>query len=118
MSVVIEVTNVPPYCGVPRLSHQCPVGVVVTVVVPTADVVVDVVTVVTVADVEVVVDVLDIGLVVVVDVVDDFTHDAKINDVTMRQVSSTQIIPLFITPPFILTYLRKSFSMILFPMSG
>jgi len=94
MSVVIEVTNVPPYCGVPRLSHQFPVVVVVTVVVTAADVVVEVITLA--VGVDAVVDVLDIGVVVVVDVVDDFTHDAKINDVTMRQVSSTQIIPLFI----------------------
>lgn len=85
---------VPPYCGVPRLSHQFPVEVVVAAVVTGADVVVDVeavVAVVTGTDVVVVV-----SEVVDVDVVLDLAQDAKINDVTMRQVSTIQKTPFFI----------------------
>lgn len=44
-----------------------------------------------------VVDVVGVETVVVVDV----AQDAKTNDVIMRQVSTVQIIPFFIEPPFI-----------------
>ena len=33
MSELIAAVNVPPYCGVPKLSHQLPVDIVVTLVV-------------------------------------------------------------------------------------
>ena len=83
-------TRVPPYVGVPRLSHQFPAVVVVAVVVTTADVVVDVMVNVGV------VDVLDVVLVVLVDVALDLAQDARTSDITMRKVSTIQINPLFI----------------------
>jgi hypothetical protein len=90
-------TASPPYCGV-RLSHQCPVTVVVVVVtevVVEVDVAVEVVEgVVTEVVVVLVVD-------VVPDVVADVLQDAKTSDVTMIQVSSTQITPLFMQASFL-----------------
>jgi uncharacterized membrane protein len=86
---VSRTTIVPPDCGVPRLSHQLPVTVVVVgaaVVVAVAVGWVVVVVVVVVMDV-----VVDVGMDVV-----DVAQDAKTRDVTMRQVSTIQIIPLFI----------------------
>jgi molybdenum cofactor biosynthesis enzyme len=89
--------NVPPYCGVPRLSHQFPVEVVVTAVVTTAVDVVVVgttvavdVTVVTVVAMDAVVAVV-VGMLVV-----DELHDAKTSDITIRQVSPIQINLFFI----------------------
>jgi len=85
---------VPPYCGLPSLSHQLPVVVVVFLVV------VGVVMVV----------VLVVGLDVVgVDVVDDsgvddvvdVLQDARTSVVTMRQVSTIQIAPFFIQSSFL-----------------
>ena len=67
MSEETEVTNVPPYIGVPRLSHQCPVDEVVAVVVTTADAVVVVVT--EVAGVDVVAEVVVVDVVGFADVV-------------------------------------------------
>jgi len=85
MSLEYEITKSPPYCGLPRLSHQFPVtAVVVAVVVVGVVVVVVVVVVVLVVDVGVEVD----------DVV--LLHDAKTSDATTRQVSSIQVIPFFI----------------------
>jgi hypothetical protein len=84
----IRYVIVPPYCGVPRLSHQFPVEVVDAVVVTGADVVVEVgavVAVVTGIDA-----VVEVGVVAGTDVVLDLAQDAKINDVTMRQVSTIQ----------------------------
>ena len=102
MSEDTEVTNVPPYIGVPRLSHQCPVDDVVAVVVITADEVVDVVT--EVAGVDVVVEVVLVD-VCVGDVVVDVLQDAKTSEITMVQVSSTQITPLFMQASFLICIL-------------
>ena len=90
--------SVPPYCGVPRLSHQFPVEVAVTAVVTA---VVDVVDVVVCRLVVVVVVVVAAGVVEVVEVVEvvvvDFEEqDANTSDVTIRQVSTIQITPFFI----------------------
>ena len=97
-------TASPPYCGV-RLSHQCPVTVVVVVV---TEVVVEVEVDVTVEVVEDVVPEVVVVLVVdvVPDVVADVLQDAKTSDVTMIQVSSTQITPLFMQASFL--YLHNS----------
>jgi len=84
----IRYVIVPPYCGVPRLSHQFPVEVVVAAVVIEADVVVDVEAVVAVVTgTEVVVEV---GVVAGSDVVLDLAQDVKTIDITMRQVSTIQ----------------------------
>jgi hypothetical protein len=86
---------VPPYCGVPRVSHQFPVTAVVVAVVVVGVVVL--VVVVVVVFVVVVVEVVCVG--VEVDVV-VLLHDVKTSDVTMRQVSNPQIILLFIQISF------------------
>jgi hypothetical protein len=84
----IRYVIVPPYCGVPRLSHQFPVEVVVAAVVTGADVVVDVEAVVAVVTgTEVVVEV---GVVAGSDVVLDLAQDVKTIDITMRPVSTIQ----------------------------
>ena len=89
----IRYVIVPPYCGVPRLSHQFPAEVVVAAVVTGADVVVDVEAVVaTVTGTEVVVEV---GVVAGSDVVLDLAQDVKTIDITMRQVSTIQKILFF-----------------------
>jgi hypothetical protein len=82
--------NEPPYFGVPSLSHQFPATVVVEVVTVVA---VDcvVVVVLVVVDVVVVLVVVDVGAVVVV-----LVQDAKTRDMAIRQVSTIQVIPLFI----------------------
>jgi len=85
------VVNVPPYCGLPRLSHQLPLAAVVVDIV-----VVGVVGMTVVVDVVVRVDV-DVG--VDVDVV-DVAQDAKTSDVTMRHVSTIQIAAFFIYNSF------------------
>jgi hypothetical protein len=93
---------VPPYCGVPRVSHQFPVLVVdavtVTEVVEVAvEVVVgpdEVVAVVVVT----VVDVVDATVAVVV-VVDEL-QDAKIMEATMRRVINPQTAPFFTCSSF------------------
>ena len=71
--------NVPPYCGVPRLSHQCPVVEVdvVTVVVVVAD---DVTAVEVLEDVTVVEAVVEVVVLVVVDLL----QDANTSDARMR----------------------------------
>jgi len=98
MSDETEVTNVPPYIGVPRLSHQFPVLVTVVVIAAVVVAVVDVaVSVFVVVDVVVVDVVVKVG----VDVVVDVAQDAKTRDVTMIQVSSTQITPLFMQASFL-----------------
>jgi hypothetical protein len=85
---------VPPYCGVPRLSHQVPVATVV---------VVDAVVVGTVVVTLVVGFVVWVGVVVVVDVEIDVVpeQDTKTSDVIMRNVSTIQIAPLFIHTSFL-----------------
>jgi|GEM_PF-1308870 hypothetical protein len=91
---------VPPYCGVPRLSHHGPVDVVeattpVDVAADVGEVGVDeLVGVIDVAKV----DVVEVGAMVdveVVDVVDELLQDDNTSDVTKRKASDTRIIPLF-----------------------
>jgi hypothetical protein len=90
MLVLIAKVSEPPYCGVPRISHQFPVALVVVAVVVVGVVIWVVVVVVVVLVVVVVVDVgVEVDVVVLL-------HDAKTSDVTMRKVSNAQIIPLFI----------------------
>jgi hypothetical protein len=92
MSVLTRKVISPPYCGVPNLSHQCPAAVVVVgAVVLAAVVVVLVVVVLVVVVVFVVVEVEDAVFVV---------QDAKTRDVTIRQVSNIQVIPLFMQTSF------------------
>jgi hypothetical protein len=87
-----ERVNVPPYDGVPRLSHQLPVEVVVPVSVTTADEGVDVGAVVEL----VVVTTSDVVVVVVaVLVVFAEPQDASTIDTMMRKLSAIQIIPFF-----------------------
>jgi hypothetical protein len=99
MSLLLQRVIVPPYCGVPRLSHQFPVLVVVALTV-TAVVVVDitgveVVAEVTGVDVVVIADVIDVVVDVEEDVV-DVAQDANTRDTTMRQVNTIQIALFFI----------------------
>ena len=97
ISALDWIVIVPPYRGVPRLSHQLPVEVVVVADAAVVVVPVGVETVVAVVDV-VIIDVV-VGLVVVVDVVVDVVaelHDDNTTDITTRLVSSTQKTPLFI----------------------
>jgi len=94
--LAIVMVSVPPYCGTPSLSHQCPVlAVVVAVVVVTGAVVVVFVVVVVAIEVEVAVEVVVVVL----------AQDARASDVTMRQVSSIQIDPFFITLLFFRDFL-------------
>jgi hypothetical protein len=85
---------VPPYCGVPRLSHQCPVPVVVTEAVAVVDVVVVavgfVVVVVVFTGLAVVVVVVTFGVVV------DLLQDASINAAGIKKLN-TSITILFFT---------------------
>jgi hypothetical protein len=85
---------IPPYCGLPRLSHQLPVPAVVVgfvevgavlAVVTGGEVVFVVVVVVVMGAVAVEVDVVDV------------LQDARTSEITMRQVSAIQINPLFIS---------------------
>ena len=82
--------SVPPYCGVPRLSHQFPLAVVVVVFT-------EVVVVVVVEDAVgvLVVDVVFVGVEVGVEVWVDVLQDAKTKDATIRKVSTIQIVPFF-----------------------
>jgi hypothetical protein len=88
MSVLIAKIIVPPYCGVPRLSHQFPVTAVVVAVVVVGVVVLGVVVVVLLVVVVVCVGV-EVDEVVLL-------HDAKTSDATTRQVTNIQVIPFFI----------------------
>jgi hypothetical protein len=82
---------VPPYWGLPSLSHQFPVTEVVDVVVGTDVEVTFVVGAGTDEEMGKGVDVeVDVGIEV------DVLQDAKTSDVTMRQIITTQIAPLFI----------------------
>jgi hypothetical protein len=83
----------PPYCGLPRLSHQLPVAAVVVGVVVGA-------VVVAVVGGAVLVVVVVVVMGVVVDVVADVAHDAKTSDITIRQVNTIQIALLFIWTSF------------------
>jgi len=96
MSLAIRSVKVPPYCGLPRLSHQFPaagVGELVTVfaVVGVKDVV----------EFILVVDVViwgDCDVSVGVDVV--LVQDAKNRVVIMIHVNGNQLIPLFMSTSF------------------
>jgi len=94
--LLLQRVIIPPYCGVPRVSHQFPVLVVVALTV-TAVVVVDI------SAVEVVAEVTGFDVVVRADVVVDVeedvvdvAQDANTRDTTMRQVNIIQITPFFI----------------------
>jgi hypothetical protein len=82
-------TRLPPYWGLPSLSHQLPVPLAVLVGVVVTLVVVVVVLVTATDVVVVVVRVVVVGVVVV-------PQDAKTSDDTMRKVSAIQKAPLFI----------------------
>ena len=88
--------KVPPYCGVPSLSHQFPVPVVVVVTVDTdvVDVVVDVADAVDV--VEITTGVEEVVVVFEAVVVVDELQDTKIIDATSKSVTNPQMIPFFI----------------------
>ena len=85
---------VPPYCGVPILSHQFPELVVDAATVVAVSVVdVDVVGVIVVAVVVVLVEVVGVT---VVDVVVELLQDANNNDIARRKDNDAKIIPFFI----------------------
>ena len=84
--------NLPPYCGVPRLSHQLPVEVVVTAVVVDCAAELVVLTI----DVDVVLGVVTIEVVDAgVDVVVDELQDANNIVVTIIKLKPNQITLLF-----------------------
>jgi hypothetical protein len=99
--VVVATDSVPPYWGVPALSHQFPVLEVVAVTAAVVDVVLMAVDVVEMTVVVVVVVVVK-GCVVVDVVVVDELQEAKITDATMRKLANIQIIPLFTYFSFLL----------------
>ncbi len=90
-SKALEKTKLPPYWGLPSLSHQFPAAAVVV----TVDVVTLVVVVVEVVETKGVVVVVVVRVVVGVVVV-VVPQDAKTSDDTMRKVSNIQKAPLFI----------------------
>ena len=92
--LLIGRVNEPPYSGVPSELHQFPAAAVVVVVVVVAVDCVVVVVLVVVVVVVLVVVVVEVGVVVVL------VQDAKISDVNIRQVSTIQVIPLFIYASF------------------
>ena len=93
----------PPYWGVPRLSHQFPVLVAVAAVVTGIADVVDVGIPVGMVDVGITdaVVVVEVGVIVVVVAVVDEEQDASNSEATRIKVSAIQIIPFFILPPII-----------------
>ena len=95
----VAIVSVPPYFGVPRLSHQFPVEVVVAVTVEVVDAV-EVGIIAVVAVVGEVVAVAKVLVTIEVLVVLDEEQDAKTSEARMRQVSAIEIIPFFICPPF------------------
>jgi hypothetical protein len=98
-----RITIVPPYCGTPRLSHQCPVAAEVdTEVVPNDELLVfGAVEVVVLGVVAVVAEVL---LVVTAVVVDDVLHEAKIMEKTNAPHKIKNAIFPFILSPFFSSY--------------
>ena len=95
--------RVPPYSGVPRLSHHFPVVVVTAVEVTTPEVVDDGITIVEVVEVDdgveitvVVVDVVVVDMGAVVDEV----QDARTSEPTMRKVSDARRRLFFIQTSF------------------
>jgi hypothetical protein len=107
ISLFIRRVIVPPYCGVPRLSHQLPVVEVVVGFIEVCAILV-----VVSGGAVVLVEAVLTG-VVDVDVVDDLQDD-KISDITMRQVSIIQIIPLFISSSYYLTKISRNLTTISF----
>jgi len=107
MLELIAAVITPPYCGVPKLSHQFPVEVVVVVTTTVVDVFVwgdVVVTLVVVAVVALaVVDIVVDDVVVVVDEL----QDANTNESTIRLVNATPIIPFFIAASFLIKTFEK-----------
>ena len=97
-------TRVPPYSGVPRLSHQFPVAVVVAVEVTAAEVVDEGITIVEVVEVddgvEITVVVVDVAVVEVGVVVDE-VQDARTSEPTMRKVSDARRRLFFIQTSFL-----------------
>jgi hypothetical protein len=111
MLVGNEIVNVPPYVGLPRLSHQFPVGVVVAEVVAVV-VTVDVGMVAVAVDVVIVVVVVVAGgmlVVVAVLVVVEEEQDVMRKDVAIRNVSAVKMTPLFIGPPYLLIIFKVFF---------
>ena len=104
--MVVATVRVPPYWGVPALSHQFPVPEVVDVTAAVVDVVLTAVDVVEMTAVVVVVVVVK-GCVVVDVVVVDELQEAKITDATMRKLANIQIIPLFTYFSFLLEYFEN-----------
>jgi hypothetical protein len=99
ISEEIRYVNVPPYWGVPRLSHQFPVLVVVAVTVVGVVVGLTILAVVEVLGVDVIIDVavVDVdGAVTVEAVVVAELQDAKSNDTTNRQANKNVTNLLFI----------------------
>ena len=91
----------------PRLSHQLPVVEVVVGFIEVCAILV-----VVSGGAVVLVEAVLTG-VVDVDVVDDLQDD-KISDITMRQVSIIQIIPLFISSSYYLTKISRNLTTISF----
>ena len=92
--------RVPPYWGVPALSHQFPVLEVVAVTAAVVDVVLMAVDVVEMMAVVVLVVVV-MGCVVVEAVVVDEPQDANMSEATIRKETNNQIIPLFTYSSFL-----------------
>jgi hypothetical protein len=106
--MLCEAVIMPPYCGVPRLSHQLPVLVVVTdtaEVVADVDVVVAVVVLVAVVDSCAVVVIRVVVAVEVVAVVFEELQDARTRDKTKMPIRITQFLPLFIKSSSFTEYL-------------
>jgi hypothetical protein len=97
ISALDWIVIVPPYRGVPRLSHQFPVEDVVVAVAAVVVVLVGVDAVIAVVDVVM----IDVVVVLVVDVVVDVVvaelQDDNTTDITTRLVSSIQKNPFFIS---------------------
>jgi hypothetical protein len=92
MSELVRIVIAPPYCGVPRLSHQLPVEVVVTAVVAESVVVLVVLTTdVGVVLVVLTIEVVDAGADVVVDELQDASSIAAI----IKKLKNNQVNLLF-----------------------
>jgi hypothetical protein len=91
MSLLMRKFMVPPYCGLPRLSHQFPAAAVDGVETLVVDVLED-----TVAEAVCEVICVVAVLFVVVWLVVEVLHDASSIDATRRQVSAIQMTPFFI----------------------
>jgi hypothetical protein len=103
---VVDIVIVPPYFGVPRLSHQCPVVVAVVTTPEVVDVVAE--GMLNVVMVEVVVVLVVVVVVVAEDVVVVLVQDAKTSDITMRKVSTIQIALFFKLHSFFYFYILEN----------